>query len=49
MIIYNLDGYGCQLNDLIMSPSYNQVINGQDKPINVVKVATANEVGVPCP
>ena len=49
MIIYNLDGCGCQLNDPIMSSSYNQVINGQDKPIKVVKVATANEVGVPCP
>ena len=49
MIIYNLDGCGCQLNDPIMSPSYNQVINGQDKPIKVVKVARANEVGVPCP
>ena len=48
MIIYNLDGCGCQLNDPIVS-SYNQVINGHDKPIKVVKVARANEVGVPCP
>ena len=44
MIIYNLDGCGCQLNDPIMSPSYNQVINGQDKPIKVVKVARANKM-----
>ena len=44
-----MDGCGCQLNDAIMSPSYNQVINGQDKPIKVVKVARANKVGVPSP
>ena len=49
MIIYNLDGCGCQLNDPIMSPSYNQVISDQDKPIKVVKVTRTNEVGVPCP
>ena len=49
MIIYNVDGCGCQLNDPTMSPSYNQVINGQDKPIKVVKVARANKVSVPCP
>ena len=44
-----MDGCGCQLNDLIMSPSYNQVINGQDKAIKVVKVTRSNKVGVPCP
>ena len=49
MIIYNLDVCGRQLNDPILSPSYTQVINGQDKPIKVVKVARSNKVGVPCP
>ena len=49
MNIYNLDVCGYQLNDPIMSPSYNQVINDKDKPIKVVKVTRANEVGVPCP
>ena len=49
MIIYTLDGCSCQLNNPIMSTSYNQVINGQDKPIKVVKVARANKVSVPCP
>ena len=38
-----------QLSDLTMLPSYEQVINHQDRFLKVVKVAGANKVGVPHP
>ena len=38
-----------QLSDLTMPPSYDQVINHQNRSLKVVKVAAANKVGVPHP
>ena len=37
------------LSDLTMLPSYDQVINHQNRSLKVVKVAGANKVGVPHP
>ena len=38
-----------QLSDLTMPPSYNQVVNCQDRSLKVVKVAGANKGGLPHP
>ena len=35
------------LSDLTMPPSYDQVINHQNRSLKVVKVTGANKVGVP--
>ena len=49
MIVSKLYVVVSQLSDLTVTPSYDQVINHQNRSLKVGKVAGANKVGVPHP